>query len=274
MGLSGAIEKVDCDDCERAKSAAAEDQGRLSDSQHDHGQRCFPQVGSSWLRACRRSSILVGLFLLLSLELSAEQDAAAWLVTNVSTQLGQRASANLEIQHRFIDNASDFSQRLIRPSVTYRLNDTFTVTAGYAHILTDLDGRQPFSENRPWQQLGYSIYGNDYGLNVSGRTRLEQRFVELGDDVGWRVRQMLRVELPFQEKGQTKGVLWNETFVGLNSTSWGQRNDLDQSRTFLGVMTPVTENIQVEAGYLNQWINRPGEDLINHAFATYLNFRI
>jgi hypothetical protein len=219
--------------------------------------------------------VLVYLFLLLSTSPTlAEQDAGAWLVTNLTTQLDQRASANLELQHRFVDNASDFSQRLIRPSITYRLDETFTVTLGYAHVLTDPNAGSPFSENRPWQQLGYAIHRNDYGLNVSGRTRLEQRFVETGDDVGWRVRQMFRVEIPFQNKGQIKGLVWNETFLGLNSTDWGQRDDLDQSRTFVGVMTPVSENVQLEAGYLNQWINRPGEDLINHVAAGYLNFRL
>lgn len=235
----------------------------------------FQEGASSLMRLARyRYLCLAGLSLLLSLELRAEQDAAAWLVTNLSTNLSQRVSANLELQHRFTDNASDFSQRLIRPSVTYRLDNTWSITAGYAHVLTDPSNGQPFSENRAWQQLGYAIYSNEYGLAVSGRTRLEQRFVETGDDLGWRVRQMFRVELPFQEKGQTKGVIWNETFVGLNSTDWGQRNGIDQTRTFLGVATPIAEGVQIEAGYLNQWIDRPGEDLINHAVAGYLNFRL
>jgi hypothetical protein len=207
------------------------------------------------------------------LDAGAEQDGALWMVTNLTTQLDERTSANLEIQFRFVDNVSDFSQRLLRPSLTYRLNDTFSLTAGYAHVLTDLGEGRSVSENRPWQQLGYTIHRNDYGLVLSGRTRLEQRFVETGDDLGWRVRQMLRVEIPFEEKGKTKALIWNETFVGLNSTDWGQRDDLDQSRTFLGVMTPIAENLNVEAGYLNQWINRPGEDLVNHAFATFMNFR-
>jgi hypothetical protein len=220
-----------------------------------------------------RCALLALLFLFQPLASSAEQDGAVWTVTNVSTKLNERTSANFELQYRFVDQASEFSQRLIRPSLTYKLDDTFTVTAGYGHILTDLGAGPSFSENRLWQQLGYTIYRNDYGLAVSGRTRIEQRFVESGDDMGWRLRQMLRAELPFEEKGKIKAVVWNESFFGLNSTDWGQRNDFDQSRTFLGLLTPVTENFDLEAGYLNQWINRPGEDLINHAFATYANLR-
>lgn len=216
----------------------------------------------------------LAIFSLMTAQAAAEQDAGSWLVTNLTKGLDQRTSVNLEIQYRFLDNSSDFNQRLLRPSLSYRLNDTFTLTAGYAHVLTDPDGGRPFSENRPWQQLGYSIYHNDYGFQLSGRTRLEQRFVETGDDVGWRVRQMLRMELPFRAQGSTKGVLWNETFLGINATDWGQRDGFDQTRTFVGFLTPVTPNVTLEAGYLNQWIQRPGEDLINHIAAGYLNFRL
>lgn len=216
---------------------------------------------------------LVCLLILSAGEAIAEHDGNIWTMTNISTQLDDRFTANLELHYRWYDNGTDFGQRLIRPNLTYRLNDRFTLTAGYVHVLTEPIGGVAFSENRPWQQIGYNIYKNDYGLSITGRSRLEQRFIENRDDVGWRLRQFLRFDVPFQDEGQWKAVLWNETFVGLNTTSWGQRSDIDQVRNFVGVGVPISKNLNLEAGYLNQWINRPGEDLINHAFSTYFNFK-
>lgn len=204
---------------------------------------------------------------------TAQEDFQIWTVTNVTKQFDERTSANLELQYRYFDGASDFGQQLIRPSLTYQLNDKVSLTAGYVHVTTKPRSGDFTYENRPWQQIGYEIYENDYGLVVSGRTRIEQRFVNTGDDTGWRLRQFLRVEAPFKEKGPLRGVLWNETFVGLNRTDWGQRDGIDQIRTFAGVNFPVAEQVRLETGYLNQIIKRPGDDAINHAFASYLNFR-
>ena len=115
--------------------------------------------------------------------------------------------------------------------------------------------------------------GNDYGFVVSGRTRYEQRFVEGGDEMGNRFRQFLRLDIPFKEKGKWKAVLWNETFLNADDTDWGQRAGIDQVRNFAGLGIPVTSNFNIEAGYLNQLVNRPGDNLVNHAFSTYFNVR-
>jgi hypothetical protein len=85
--------------------------------------------------------------------------------------------------------------------------------------------------------------------------------------VGWRLRQQLRAQLPLTKAGPVRAVVWNETFVGLNTTSWDRHPGTDQVRTFLGVSLPVAQGMTVEPGYMNQTIFRIGPDRVNHVLA-------
>lgn len=204
---------------------------------------------------------------------ATDHDSQIWTTVNLNTAITDRISTNLELQARFTEDASVYGQQFVRPSVTYQLNDVFSLTAGYVHVLTNTSKNISFRENRPWQQVGYHLFKNEYGTTLDGRTRLEQRFIEGGDDTGWRIRQQLRFETPLQEKGRVKLLLWNETFYSFNDTDWGQRDDLDQIRNFIGVTLPVFAKTSLDAGYLNQAIFRTGEDRMNHALATTLTIR-
>ena len=55
--------------------------------------------------------------------------------------------------------------------------------------------------------------------------------------------------------------------MGLNDTRWGQRSDIDQTRTFIGFAIPVNDKINIEPGYLNQAVFRAGENRLNHVAA-------
>ena len=203
-----------------------------------------------------------------------DHDAHIWSVVNFNGRIDDRWSANLEIQNRFMENASAYGQRLIRPSVTYQLNPVYSLTAGYGHVMTNSSTTRAFDENRLWQQVGYRMYKNDYGIALSGRTRLEERLVETGDDLGWRLRQYVRLEAPFEAHGKTKFLLWNETFYGFNRTDWGQRNDFDQMRNFVGFMVPLHERLSLDAGYMNQVVFKSNvDDRMNHTFATAVTFK-
>lgn len=208
-----------------------------------------------------------------SLSAVANEDSNIWMVTNLTKQINEKLSVNMEGQWRFVDDGSAFGQRLLRPSATYKLNDTFSLTAGYVHVLTNPRNRESFDENRPWQQLGYKLFKNDYGVSFRGRSRIEQRFVETGDDLGWRYRQYFRLDVPVERQSATRLVWWNEMFFELNNTDWGQRDELDQTRNFVGVSFPALDYLRVETGYLNQYINRVDRNIQNHTFASYLNFR-
>jgi len=164
---------------------------------------------------------------------------------------------------RFEDMGDVLDVTIVRPGLGWRVNDRLSVWGGYARV-TGRRAGPDVKEDRAWQQATYSI-GELWGGKLSGRTRLEQRFRnDDGDDTGWRVRQTVRWTHPVGES-DFDVVVASELFLGLNNADWGQRSGFDQNRAFFGGAWRVNPTLRIEAGYLNQRINRrSASDATNH----------
>lgn len=204
---------------------------------------------------------------------ATETDNQIWTSIIATTAFAPQIDATLEFHNRFTENTDTLGQRLIRPSVTYKIHDNLSITAGYLYGTFNTSSSTSFHEQRLWEQVGYVLLRKQNGLIISGRTRLEQRYIENKSETGWRLRQQLRLEMPIIETGQLKGLTWNETFIGLNNTAWGQRGDFDQTRTFIGFAIPLTKNASIEPGYINQIISRSGENRLNHIASVSFSVR-
>ena len=172
---------------------------------------------------------------------------------------------------RFLGDDFELFQGVVRPGLGYQLNEEQTAWVGYAWIgesLPDLT----FHENRIWEQWTLTRERGD--MTIQLRSRLEQRFVSLGDDVGWRFRQMLRLQKPIERYPNLLWVAWDEIFFHLNDTDWGARTGYNQNRLFIGLgRTPPTRSSRrTEIGYLYQQIQvaEDGADLSNHILS--INF--
>ncbi len=168
---------------------------------------------------------------------------------------------------RFQDDADGFNVSIVRPGIGYKLTDTATVWAGYGWIRTDPISDTPdFDEHRIWQQITWSTKAEDTTFGF--RSRFEQRFVETGDDVGWRFRQLVSARQPLAGSDRFTLVAWDEVFIHLNDTDFGTRTGFNQNRAFLGVgwvWNPETPKSRVEIGYLNQFIDSSsGSNRMNH----------
>lgn len=140
---------------------------------------------------------------------------------------------------------------LLRPGLGLKLAPWAQVHAGYAWVPffrdePNIRGERRTSEQRAWQQVLLQ-HAFAWGLSIQSRTRLEQRFGD-GDLTGHRARQFFRL-------GWTTGafgaVVWNELFVNLRTTDWGQRAGYDQDRLFLGLSVAASAAwLRVETGYL------------------------
>ncbi len=174
-------------------------------------------------------------------------------------------------QMRFFDDFDGYGQTLIRPGVGYKLTDKLTLWAGYSWIHTEPNPALHFEEHRVWEQITWSHKFDSTTLD--SRTRLEQRILEIGDDTGMRLRQLVALRRPMGFAPNFTWVGWDEFFIHLNDTDWGARNGFDQNRAFLGVgWKPSPEHTwRIETGYLNQFIDRSiGDDLCNHLLSVNL----
>lgn len=179
-----------------------------------------------------------------------------------------------EIQPRVGDGVSRIDQALFRGALGWRLSPAVTLYQGFAHVVVSVDGGQDVNEERGFQQLNWTM-GKPWGGELSSRTRLEQRWRSDGDDMGWRLREMLRYEKPLRTGSDALNALvYAEGFVALNDTDWGARGGFDQIRSFIGAELGLPGASTLEVGYLNQLINQRGGDTrVNHVAAVTLFFR-
>ena len=183
-----------------------------------------------------------------------------------------------EGQGRFADDASKFSQAIVRPGIGYQLTPTMSVWAGYAWTPTTTPYvGNTYDEHRAWQQF---IYADTYSWGkFQSRSRLEERFVpdhigsarNPGDGnpnnaswVGYRYRHLLKASIPLKFAPGFSYIVQSEAFVGLNDTDWVPRQGFDQNRFFTGVGYAFTKNITGEIGYMNQYIIRRGANYMGH----------
>lgn len=205
---------------------------------------------------------------------AADDDNAAW---GIASAAGRFKSAgeptrwryNVMGQWRHFNRGSGADQYLLRGGVGYGLNPTMSLWFGVDLFVTDPDGAPSRNEQRLWQQFSWSAASWDWG-SLSLRTRLEERKLENADDIGLRLRQLVSLAVPIPSQDITL-VASTEHFVNVDDTDFGARSGFDQLRSFLGVRMPMTERAALEAGYMNQLINRSGQrDAVNHTAMLHL----
>ena len=195
---------------------------------------------------------------------AADSDTQGWSALAISgpAQKDSRFLLWFDGHARFRDDISELGVSIIRPGIGWKVDDDLSLWLGYARVTSHLDGPD-ISENRIWQQATYPIT-SVFGGKLSGRTRVEQRFRETGDDTGHRVRQFFRWSRPIGESDFSY-VVWDELFIPVNDTDWGQRSGFDQNRGFAGIAWKPQSNLRFEAGYLNNYLNGVGAaNRINH----------
>lgn len=209
--------------------------------------------------------LLASLPLALAQPARANEDVQAWAAVIASGPVRGDLFLWLEGQARATDNLGGGSQFILRPGIGARIGRDAHAVIGYALIPTDPGTGEATMEHRPWQQIQFVPLRLANGAPlVLSRTRLEQRLIDGRDGMVWRLRQFVRVQAPIQGTRGAQLVVFSEGFFNLNSTSWGAREGIDQWRNFIGVGLPLLPNARIELGYMNQHINKIGQDQSNH----------
>jgi hypothetical protein len=165
-------------------------------------------------------------------------------------------------QYRVFDIGSGVSQVFARPALGYRLSNGVSLWAGYGYFNTRRSSGKRIDENRYWQQVETPAY-SVADAAVAFRVRLEQRDVEIGNDLGWALRLRLKFSRYLQADSRWQAVASVEPFFALNDTDWGGGAGTSQIRGFLGLSRPLAK-AALEFGYMNQLIRRGEKDTNNH----------
>ncbi len=156
---------------------------------------------------------------------AAESDTQTWGAVVATGTAGPTDSALrywLEGQGRFNDDSSRFGQGIVRAGLGHTVGENAVLWGGYAFIPTDpLERSDDVVEHRLWQQWTWGSALPQTAFTVSLRSRLEQRWIESAEDLGWRARQLLKLTRPLGDGSRFYVSLWDELFVNINTTDWG-----------------------------------------------------
>jgi hypothetical protein len=193
-----------------------------------------------------------------------------WAMYFGNHRLTDKWGIHTEYQWRRADYFDRWQQSLLRLGVDYYAKNGEQYTLGYGWIRSYQYGDQPIAHNlnehRIWQQ--FIVKGNLGRVDLHHRYRLEQRFIEnwvkdpqeVFNQEGYvfrnRVRYRFMATVPLSKKELTDNTLflavYDEPFLGFGKGI--QKNILDQNRLYVAFGWRFNKNVNVQLGYLNQYI--------------------
>jgi hypothetical protein len=210
----------------------------------------------------------------------AQKTNSAWVAAFNSFTINKKFSIHFDAQLRSGDQYSQMQTLLLRPGLNYKVSDRLTATAGYAFISNRrvIDGISGYApEHRTWQQLLYTH--PVFHAGMSHRFRLEQRFISKtyaeddklendGNVYANRFRYFLRTVIPFQgrkpfDKGLF-GAIQNEVFLNIGNNSAVNGRSFDQNRAYLALGYRLNRKLDLETGYMNQYVQGRGSAFTNN----------
>lgn len=198
------------------------------------------------------------------------EDGRYWFALATQGKLpAQNWGWSFDVHQRFRDEGAQADNFFVRAGVSYQMTPKTSIGLGFDHVVNHPAGKEANDENRLWQQIAYK-FDPILGVNLSSRTRLEQRWREGGDDTAYRFRQMIRATMPLIVNPKLSIVAYDELFINLNNTDWNVSRGNDQNRAFLGANWAFTPSTSIEMGYINQYVNTRNIDRMNHILATTL----
>jgi hypothetical protein len=233
--------------------------------------------------------VFAALLLIIPARLFAQDNQfSGWAAVFHSQKLSEHWGYSFDGQLRSHDELSYLKHILLRPSANYYFAKNKVGALGYAYIATygrTTAGDQTFRpEHRIWQQYTYT-HKLSKNVNLAHRFRLEQRF--LGNTAATkndhyfaqRFRYFARAIVPLKKDSAVFAqgpfvALQNEVFVNIQNKNKVNKHFFDQNRAYVAVGYRINKMIDVETGYLNQYIKQAEAYTINHVaqLAFYTRF--
>jgi len=229
------------------------------------------------------SLLLIGSIISMRAFAQTVQENTGWFAWFNSYKLSKHWSFYFDGQIRSADNWNNIRNIIFRPGITYVINAKNSVTAGYAFVPTytrlAAPSKSTLIENRIWEQY---IYSTKFGqVSLQNRFRLEQRFIERQTEnvFGQRLRYFVRTIIPLKKQTNTfdKGLfvaIQNEIFFNVQNKEKFNNSFFDQNRAYGALGYRIAPKIDVESGYMNQYIKGTTTNTSNNIIqlAVYTRF--
>jgi hypothetical protein len=175
----------------------------------------------------------------------AQHDAQGWEQLNVVVPVADRLRVTLEQIARTSDRQDGIYTTEYGALVGWQAAKGVEFGVGYRHVGYHSRNTAP-DEDRFRQQVVLT------SGRFAGRFRVDERFSPRGSEIGFRVRPLLRYNLPLRGR-RLALFLSHESFFLPNSTRWGQRAGYERMRNIVGLAFPLGKALTVDVGYLNQY---------------------
>jgi hypothetical protein len=227
--------------------------------------------------------LLVAFIFCFRLSAQTVHENIGWFAWFNSYRLSSQWSLHFDGQVRSADDWKYIRNIILRPGVTYIFNPKNSVTVGYAYISSHnrlpAPAKNSLIENRIWEQY---IYAAKFGqVTLQNRFRLEQRFIERQTEhvFAQRLRYFVRTIIPLekQKNSFSKGIyaaVQNEIFLNVQNKSEINNHFFDQNRIFVAVGYRFSPKVDLEGGYMNQFIKGRTNNISNNIIqmALYTRF--
>jgi len=232
-------------------------------------RKIYTQILSCFMFACLSQS-----------QAQSQVQHTGWLASFNTFKLNNNLSLHFDGQVRSTDNIKQVQSILLRPGLNYHFNNKLSATIGYAFIgnrrtIGNISELMP--EHRIWQQAIYNHKINK--IAVAHRFRFEERFISRVKAVNntletdsyaqaYRFRYFMRSITPLtKQQSFTKGVffaLQDEVFLNTGNKNAVNGQTFDQNRLYLAFGYRLPNKIDLEAGYMNQYIKTRTAFTNNH----------
>ncbi|MBB5710325.1 DUF2490 domain-containing protein [Sphingomonas xinjiangensis] len=172
------------------------------------------------------------------------EDAQLWTQTNVNIGLSEDTRLTVEGIARWSDRQDGLFHTELGGIVSHKLSEHVEVGFGYRHVAGH-GGNTADDESRLRQHVVLT-FGR-----ITGRFRVDERFHPDGNEIGFRIRPLIRYNHPV---GNGVSLFAShESFFMANDTRWGQSAGYDRMRNLVGVTVPLMKDLSADIGYLNQY---------------------
>jgi len=214
----------------------------------------------------QKSFLLSSIASIFSVFASAQtnEESTGWFAFFNTTRFSKHWGLQFDGQVRSANNWDHVRNVLIRPGLTYHFNAKNNLSIGYAYVGSfnklSAPAKNSLTENRIWQQYINSIKFNQ--VSLQNRFRLEQRFIETqtGNVFAQRLRYFARTVVPLKKQKESFSngpfaAVQNEIFFNIQNKNVTNNHFFDQNRAHVAIGYRFTSKFDIEAGYMNQYIN-------------------